>query len=131
MTGSQNEIKRNQLQINIMIIDRLKAYINGFDERNWRADFNTGSVRFAVVVLAEIQLTFLTLSLGLGTALGPLSLGVLIWYGFLASVAIGIVLAVVGVILSPTRGEKTITDENVNRWNVSEQASTVGGGSDE
>jgi len=54
------------------------------------------------------QLSLLTMSFGLGTAVGPISSGVLIRYGFLAPFAFGAALAAVGAALVYTQVEETV-----------------------
>ncbi|MFB6166268.1 MAG: MFS transporter [Haloarculaceae archaeon] len=55
------------------------------------------------------QLSVLTMSFGLGTALGPLSSGILIRYSYVVPFAFGSVLAAVGAVLVYTQVEDTVT----------------------
>jgi MFS family permease len=54
------------------------------------------------------QLSILTMSFGLGVAIGPLASGYLIRYGFVAPFAFGAVLAAVGAVLVYTQVEETV-----------------------
>lgn len=65
-------------------------------------------------------LAVLTMAFGLGTALGPLSSGFLIQYGFLTPFAFGAALAAVGAILVSTQVEETVTTGPTATTNVSD-----------
>jgi MFS family permease len=54
------------------------------------------------------KLSVLTMAFGFGIAIGPLSSGALIGYGFLAPFAFGTVLAALGAILVYTQVEETL-----------------------
>lgn len=57
------------------------------------------------------QLAVLTMAFGLGSALGPLSSGILIRYGYLTPFAFGAVLAAIGAALVYTQVEETVTHD--------------------
>ena len=54
------------------------------------------------------QLSVLTMSFGLGTAIGPLASGFLVRYGYVTPFAFGAVLAAVGVVLVYTQVRETV-----------------------
>ncbi len=60
------------------------------------------------------KLSVLTMAFGLGTALGPLSSGYLIRYGYVAPFAFGAVLAALGTILVYTQVKETVDPERAN-----------------
>jgi MFS family permease len=55
------------------------------------------------------QLSVLTMAFGLGVALGPLTSGVLVSYGFVVPFAFGAALAVVALVLVFTQVEESLT----------------------
>jgi len=54
------------------------------------------------------KLSVLTMSFGLGTAIGPLAAGFLVRFGFLTPFAFGAGLAVIGFLLVYTQVEETL-----------------------
>lgn len=57
------------------------------------------------------KLSVLTMSFGLGTAIGPLAAGYLVRFGFVAPFAFGAGLAVIGLVLVYTQVEETVSSE--------------------
>ncbi|MDY7083396.1 MAG: MFS transporter, partial [Halobacteria archaeon] len=58
------------------------------------------------------KLSVLTMAFGLGTALGPLSSGVLVQFGYIVPFAFGSLLAAIGAVLIYTQVEETLWSES-------------------